>query len=52
MYQTSKAARQDLYSVDSVVAAIKTIEDRASARRSTNTPGRRHFLMYKNNLSQ
>ena len=28
MYQTSKAARQDLNSVDSVVAAIKTIEDK------------------------
>ena len=24
---------------------------RASARRGTNTPGRCHFLMYKNNLS-
>ena len=23
---------------------------RASARRATNTPGRRHFIMYKNNL--
>ena len=27
------------------------VETRASARRGTNSPGRHHFLMYKNDLS-
>ena len=47
-------ARSNLLSKAFVWENVKTvdfIETRASAQKGTNTPGRCHFLMYKNNLS-